>query len=298
MSYLRAVQRGVDFVEANLDHDIACAEVARQAGLSQWHFQRIFKALTNETLKDYLRARRFSLALNRLRTSNMRVIDIAMSSGFESQASFTRAFKAAFGVTPARYRRSEHVPRFSTKLKLDNAYLRHLHSGVSHEPSLYWQPAMQLVGLVTRFYGPESEKNNLGTKLPRLWDSFLKRSAEVPNAVPGLFYGVLTHTAAQDGELQYCACLEVSQRGAVPRGMDTVKVPASRYAQFTHRGLPQALDQTVNYVYSSWLLKSQAKPGIGPDLEVYGDEYRPNSEQSVVHYAVPIATRRTSKNSS
>jgi AraC family transcriptional regulator len=60
MTYLEQVQRGIDYIEANLDREIEPALVARHAGISQWHFQRIFKGLTNETLKAYIRSRRFS----------------------------------------------------------------------------------------------------------------------------------------------------------------------------------------------------------------------------------------------
>jgi transcriptional regulator GlxA family with amidase domain len=50
LALLDLVQRGIDYIEANLDFDIQSADVAHHAGISQWHFQRVFKALTNETL--------------------------------------------------------------------------------------------------------------------------------------------------------------------------------------------------------------------------------------------------------
>ena len=101
MNYLDEVQCGIDYIEANLDAEIELAEVARRAGISQWHFQRIFKALTNETLKTYIRSRRLANALDKLAGTKERVLEIALASGFETQESFTRAFKLAFGVTPA-----------------------------------------------------------------------------------------------------------------------------------------------------------------------------------------------------
>ncbi len=76
------------------------ANVAAEVGLSQWHFQRIFKALTGDTLKAYIRSRRLSMALDRLLTTKLRVLDVAVLGGFESQEAFGRAFKQAFGLTP------------------------------------------------------------------------------------------------------------------------------------------------------------------------------------------------------
>lgn len=104
MNYPENVQRGISYIEANLNSDIRSGDVARYAGISHWHFQRIFKALTNETLKTYIRSRRFADALDKLAKSDLLVIEIGLAAGFESQETFTRTFKMAFGAAPADYR--------------------------------------------------------------------------------------------------------------------------------------------------------------------------------------------------
>lgn len=91
--YLERIQHGVDYIETRLEEDVSLADVAKAAGVSQWHFQRIFKALTGETLKTYIRSRRFAASLARLLDTNLRVLDIALLAGFESQEAFARAFK-------------------------------------------------------------------------------------------------------------------------------------------------------------------------------------------------------------
>ena len=105
MNYLNQVQIGIDYIEANLDFEIDLQKVAQAAAISQWHFQHIFKALTNETLKTYIRSRRMANSLDKLLKTDQRIIDIAFCAGFESQESFTRAFKKAFGMTPNGYRK-------------------------------------------------------------------------------------------------------------------------------------------------------------------------------------------------
>ncbi len=288
MNYLQQVRKGIDYIEANLDTDISCAEVARHAGVSHWHFQRMFKALTSETLKTYIRSRRFAGALETLLEPGARIIDVALRAGFETQESFTRAFKKAFGVTPAGYRRRGSKFKFLRKVRIDAEYLGHLHQNISLEPELYSQPGMQLVGLKTCFFGIDSEKNNLGAKLPDLWRAFLARLGEIEHSIPGICYGVVQQTTARDDELEYHACVEVSRIAAVPAGMASVRVPASRYARFTHQGQPRELDTTVNYVYSSWLARSGARHTYGPDLEFYGADYVPESDRSIIRYAIPI----------
>lgn len=289
MEYLRQVRKGIDYIEAHLDSEIDLADVARHAGMSQWHFQRIFKALTNETLMTYVRSRRFARALDALAHTDERILEIAFAAGFDSQEAFTRAFKKAFGVTPARYRKSHQNIPFLRKLRFDEDYLLHLHGGVSLEPEVSVHPARILVGLSTRFFGSDSEKNNFGTKLPALWNAFMPRVPEIARQDARAGYGVIQQVGAHTDELEYLAAVEVAPDALVPPGMVRFELPEARYATFLHRGHLQQLDQTVNYIYSSWLARSGLRHTNGPDVEVYGPGYRHESADSEVLYAIPIA---------
>lgn len=288
MHYLKRVQQGIDFVEAHLDTEIALSDVAKAAGLSQWHFQRVFRALTNETLKTYIRSRRFAKALDQLLGTKLPILDIALAAGYETQESFTRAFKLCFNLTPGQYRAFGSRSLFVKKVELDADYLRHIHRNVSLVPEVYAQRAMQLVAVRTLFYGIDSEKNNLGKKLPPLWAGFLPRLGEVPHAVPGVCYGVVRPVHESSDQLQYFAAIEVSQQAALPDGMLALEVPSARYAKFGHQGPAQNIDNTVNYIYSSWLLSSGASHTGGVDLEVYDSRYHATSDASLMHYAIPI----------
>jgi AraC family transcriptional regulator len=286
--YLKRVQQGIDFIEAHLETAIELSDVAKAAGLSQWHFQRIFRALTNETLKTYIRSRRFAKALDQLLGTKLPILDIALAAGYETQESFTRAFKSCFRITPGQYRAFGSRSLFVKRVELDADYLHHIHRNVSLVPEIYEQRAMQLVAIRTLFYGIDSEKNNLAKKLPPLWASFLNRLGEVPHAVPGVCYGVVSPVRESSDQLQYFAAIEVSQPAALPDGMMALEVPSARYAKFGHQGPAQGIDNTVNYIYSSWLLSSGASHSGGVDLEVYDSRYHPTSGDSLMHYAIPI----------
>ena len=80
------------------------ARLARSARLSPYHFLRTFTHLTGVTPHQYvLRARLRDAALRLVRDSST-VLDIALDCGFGDASNFTRAFRAEFGVSPARYR--------------------------------------------------------------------------------------------------------------------------------------------------------------------------------------------------
>ncbi|WP_394778055.1 helix-turn-helix domain-containing protein [Undibacterium sp.] len=289
MNYLNQIQQGIDFIETYLEEDIALATVAREAGLSQWHYQRIFKALTKETLKNYIRARRLANALDKLLETRLGILDIAILAGYHSQEAFTRAFKEHYALTPNEFRQRGRRNLIVRKLKMDEDYLRHVHHNITHSPELAARPAMLLVGMHTRFYGSDSDKNNLGEQLPPLWERFTTRLAEVGHTVRGYCYGVVLPVAGDSDELAYYAAIEVRQIDSLPAGMHRIEIPAAMYATFLHRGLGKLVDHTVDFIYSNWLCQSEYRHNGGPDLEIYDGSFDPLSEQSEMRYAIPLA---------
>ena len=171
------MQSGLDYIESRLESNITPNDVARHAGISQWHFQRIFKALTNETLKGYIRARRLAKSLDLLLGTNLRILDIAMSAGYKNQESYTRAFRQSFDMTPRDYRRIGKRALFLEKVEISEDYIRHIHSNVALEPTIEVQPERRLVGLRTRFFSVDSEKNNIARKITRFMGKFFEASS-------------------------------------------------------------------------------------------------------------------------
>lgn len=79
-------------------------DLAQQAGMSAFHFQRVFKATTGVTPKAYAMARRGQRVRDTLRASNT-VIASAFDAGFNASTSFYRQAGDMLGMAPARYRR-------------------------------------------------------------------------------------------------------------------------------------------------------------------------------------------------
>jgi len=285
---IQQVQIGIDFIEVNLDHEITLAQVAKAADISQWHFQRIFKALTNETLKTYIRSRRLANALDKLLDPDIRIIDIAFEAGFESQESFTRAFKKVYEMPPNTFRKLSNKNLFLKKAQFDVDYLQNLEHNISLEPQIFVQPRLELAGLRTVFYSVDSEKNNIAEKLPPLWNTFLKAILEVNGEIPEMCYGIIRQTAEKTDQLEYFSAVELNTLKRLPADMVRLEVPETTYAKFACKGLVGNLDDTVNYAYSSWLLGSEKRHTYGADIEYYGPEYNADSKDSTIYYAIPI----------
>lgn len=88
------------WIEDHLDRDIALPELAARSGYSVWHMQGVFRATTGIAIGRYIRERKLTEAVHRLRNSDNRIIDIALDYGFNSQSQFTTLFKKYFGITP------------------------------------------------------------------------------------------------------------------------------------------------------------------------------------------------------
>ena len=100
-----SIARACAAIERDLTGRHRIADLARDSGMAQHHFQRRFAAVTGETVAGYLRARRLERAAIALSQADARILDIALDCGFETHAALTRAFKAHFGTTPDAFRR-------------------------------------------------------------------------------------------------------------------------------------------------------------------------------------------------
>lgn len=104
-SVLARVTRAVRMIESNRDGELPLGELARAAGLSSYHFLRVFQQVTNVTPHQYVRRMRLHSAAARLASQKEKVLEIALDCGFGDVSNFNRAFRGEFGVSPRTYRR-------------------------------------------------------------------------------------------------------------------------------------------------------------------------------------------------
>ena len=80
----------VEWIDDNLHQPLRIDDIARHAGYSKWHLQRLFYSI-KESLGRYIREK-LLLAARDLRDTDQRVYDICLKYGFDSQQTFTRVF--------------------------------------------------------------------------------------------------------------------------------------------------------------------------------------------------------------
>ena len=99
------LRRVLDYISANIERDISLADLAQTACLSPFHFARKFNLATGISPHRYLSRVRLEKAMLELTAGKLPIAQIAFNAHFSSQASFTRAFHRATGMTPKEYQR-------------------------------------------------------------------------------------------------------------------------------------------------------------------------------------------------
>lgn len=98
------VARTVRMIDRHPDDALTLGRLARGAGLSPYHFLRLFERVTGVTPHQYVLRARLRAAAMRLVDGGEKVVDIALECGFGDVSNFNRAFRTEFGVSPRAYR--------------------------------------------------------------------------------------------------------------------------------------------------------------------------------------------------
>src|SRR5580658_5169507 len=107
--YAQRINRVIDYLRVNLDRQVKLKELAKVACLSEFHFHRIFGAVSGETLNNFTNRLRLEKAARLLTFSDQSLTDIALDCGFSSSATFSRAFRSGYETSPSQFRKTGEI---------------------------------------------------------------------------------------------------------------------------------------------------------------------------------------------
>ncbi|WP_375750447.1 GyrI-like domain-containing protein [Vibrio sp. HN007] len=122
-NYDQKLKPVIRYLEKNYNSSLNLEEVAGLASLSPYHFHRVFKAVTGETLNEYLRRLRLQQAAQDLFYKKPPIVDVALEFGFSSSQNFAKAFKKYYALSPTDIRECtsiEHFAAMTRKSKIGN----------------------------------------------------------------------------------------------------------------------------------------------------------------------------------
>ncbi|QMU29773.1 AraC family transcriptional regulator [Adhaeribacter radiodurans] len=118
--YIRRINLALNFIEANLNADLSLDLVSQAAFYSPYHFHRLFKAIIGEPLNAYISRRRIEkIASILMQDKVVSISELFLHYGFNSNSSFTRAFKNYYGLSPSEFRKRMPA-KFSKISRLDS----------------------------------------------------------------------------------------------------------------------------------------------------------------------------------
>jgi len=283
MTYRKSIQQSLDFIERELDSNMKSADIAKEVGYSVYHFHRLFLAIVGTTIADYVRRRRLTESALSLLESKKQIIQIALDFQFETQESFTRAFKKLFGTTPAKYRKQNvpYVAQYQFKIEIINSDIST--GEFEMDPNILEKDEFKVIGLSKNYVFKQPND------IPELWNEFNRRENEIKNIVRnGKSYGLCIQADIKSEDFEYLACVEVSEFEEIPLGMSQYTIAANKYVVFTARGV-QNIQSTFEFIYGKWLKETGYKLAESPDFELYDERFDPtNPLEGEVDIYVPV----------
>lgn len=117
--YRNRINLVFEFIDNNLEADLSLNTVSEIAYFSPFHFHRIFKFVTGETLNEYVTRQRIEKSALDLLHKNITATELAHKYGFSDNSSFSRAFKKYFGISPTGFKK-ENPNRHSKICQLES----------------------------------------------------------------------------------------------------------------------------------------------------------------------------------
>ena len=272
--YIQSVFKVVLYIEEHYNEALTLDMLSREASFSKFHFHRVFKSVTGESLGDYIRRVRLSTATLKFLT-NQKITQIAMDSGYETNASFSKAFKQHYGMTPKEFSRSAKMikgakmpkPKFVELEAVDVLYVR--------KKGDYMRSCAEAWEVLMGFAYTQKikEKKNLMGKEAMM----LGVSHDDPSIT------------AMD-ELRCDACISWDDKSVKPQGEVLSKtIEGGKYAMFLHKGSYDGLKNAYEEV-ADWIVQSGEELRECPIFEKYlnRDPRRTKPENLRTEIYVPI----------
>jgi AraC family transcriptional regulator len=241
MDYGRRIARVTDHIAENLDADLNVGLLAGVANFSPFHFHRIYRESTGETLTETVRRLRLHRAAVDLTREDTPLERVAKRAGYGTLAAFSRAFAADYGVPPGAY-------RMRGKLLPPNPKRPHL----TVAKSLVEIAPFEGVRLAAIEHRGDYQK--VGNSFAKVQIFF------AANGLPAArSFGIYLDDpeSIPEKELRAEAGLVTDEKIPAHDKIREVKIPAMLCASVLHKGPYAELERAYRYLFREWL------PGSG-----------------------------------
>ena len=275
---MNPAQKALWYIESHLLSELTLDEISGVAGVSRFHMVRAFAAATGFSVMRYVRARRLSEAARALAAGAPDILTLALDADYGSHEAFTRAFRDHFGLTPESVRSFACIDdlKLQEPIQMNSSVIENL------DPPRFETSRPLLVAGVGDRYNHEN-----GAGIPSQWQRFHQVIEDIPHRLGKVAYGVCCN-GDDAGNFDYIAGVEGADFDDLPREFSRVRIPAQRYAVFTHTEHISTIRRTVNTIWNHWLPTSGFKAADAPNFERYDERFDPMTGNGGLEIWIPV----------
>ncbi|MBO0861218.1 MAG: AraC family transcriptional regulator [Chloracidobacterium sp.] len=270
--YAQRINRVIDYLRGNLDRQVRLEELAKVACFSEYHFHRIFSAVTGETINNFTKRLRLEKAARLLRYSAQSLTDIAFDCGFSSSATFSRAFRSGYGASPGQFRKCGQIKNSKICKELYSGQEYLLPMSAEEKRAAF---PVRLIDIPERQVAYIRVTNAFETDRVL---AAIKTMIEWAKSQDIFSQGILFGMSVDDPHVtpkrlyRYEVCLASSFPFERMEGISKMKMPFMRYASTKVSGDMRLVATATDYLFRGWLINSDYEPEHAPGLEIFLDK--------------------------
>lgn len=255
IQYAQRMEPVLRWLASHPDADPELYQLADLACLSPYHFHRVYRAMIGETVNATVQRIRMHRAAIALAGTEVSLRDVALRAGYESDAAFNRAFGAAFGISPGRYRAARSGP-FNPQ-----------------ELGMYPIKIETFPGTILATLPHVGSYQEIGPVFTRVFMLAASRGLASPDAIGfGVYFGDPEQVPA--AQLRSLAGMPVAPDADLGDELERFEIPAGRCAILTYTGPYNEMGKAYNWMFSEWLPTSGVVPADFPMFEQYVNDPR------------------------
>ena len=260
MNWIESISRAIEYIEKNLKEDLSIEDIASYSHISSFYFQKGFSIICGYGIGEYIKNRRLSCAGKEVLNTNKKIIDIAMEYGYDSQDSFTKAFKRFHGFTPTEVRNGGVTIKDFAPLKV-NLILK---GGYTMEYKIVEKDSFKIIGLKDTFKYETAEQD-----VPKLWKKFFMKT--IFNKINAK-YAVNIDTTLGSDKFEYVIGDDYNNN-KIPKDFEVIEIPKLTWAIFPCVGKASETIQDINQkIFKEWLPNSnEYEIAEGYNIEYYSN---------------------------
>jgi AraC family transcriptional regulator len=267
--YIRRINNVISYVRQNLDGDLSLDALSRVGCFSKFHFHRVFRAVTDETVGDMVLRVRLERAADLLRSvPKLSITAAAVEAGFSSVPVFSRAFKKQYGMRARRWDRKAALEN-SKNSQFRDEFTRYTLDDLASfefEVKIRSLPKQRLAYI--RVHDSYSSFERIKDAYYRLMEWYQMRGGSLHDiALYGMSQDHPDITPLQLCSFDWCVAVPADWKGGDE--VSLTDLPACRVAAIRCVGGLDHANKVIQYLFRYWLPRSRYQPANLPGMEIY-----------------------------